>query len=202
MHTNAKGNCIHVLTERAGDRQRNGSLAFTTTTTEPVFLWIQPQNYAQERSDLKGDKLIKPPQINVTHEGLTPCLKEYLSKFFDRKLLDQIIIHRDALPAIVPNKDDTSAYAANEREIWFNKGQYSPNTTRGIARIGHEVEHNYQWRKYGGAFALLYLGDSAGLFYLTGNPDLAYPLNRFEISAQKKERQILDDIKKNGNPCP
>jgi hypothetical protein len=138
----------------------------------------------------------------VTSEGLTPCVKQYLSKFFDKKLLDQINIHRDELPAIVPGKDDTAAYTASEYDIWFNKGQYSPNTTRGIARIGHEVEHAYQWRKYGGAFGLLYLGDSAAVFYITGNPDLAYPLNRFELSAQKKEKQILDDINKNGNPCP
>ena len=160
-----------------------------------------PQNYSQERQDLKGDKNLKPPQINVTNEGLTPCVKQYLSKFFARKLLDQIIIHRDELPAIVPGKDDTAAYAANESEIWFNKGQYSPNTSRGIGRIGHEVEHAYQWNKYS-AFGLLYLGDSVGVFYATGRTEFAYELNRFEISARKKEKQILDDIAKNGNPCP
>lgn len=158
--------------------------------------------YAQQRQDLKGDKDLKPPKINVTYERLTSCVKDYLSKFFDRKLLDGIYIHRDGLPAIVPNKDDTAAYASNEHEIWFNQGQYSPNTVRGIARIGHEVEHNYQWRRYTTAFALLYLGDSVGVFYSTGIASLAYPLNRFEVSARKKEKQILDDMEKNGNPCP
>ncbi len=162
-----------------------------------------PQNsFAQKRSDTTGDKDLKPPQTNVTHEGLTPCVNDYLSKFFDRKLLDQIEVHRDQLPAIVPGKDDTAAYTASERDIWFNKGQYSPNTTTGIALIGHEVEHAHQWRKYGGAFGLLYLGDSAGVFYASGNPALAYPMNRFEVSARKKEKQILDDMEKNGNPCP
>ncbi len=135
-------------------------------------------------------------------EGLTPCVKEYLAKFFDKKLLDQIYVHRDQLPAIVPGKDKTFAYAASERDIWFNKGQYNPNSTRGIALIGHEVEHAYQWKKYGSAFGLLYLGDSAGVLYITRNPELAYSLNRFELSAQKKEKQILDDMDKNGNPCP
>lgn len=32
---------------------------------------------------------------------------------------------------------------------------------------------------------------------------LTLPTNcRFEVSARKKEKQILDDLKKNGNPCP
>lgn len=64
------------------------------------------------------------------------------------------------------------------------------------------VLERHQWRKYGGAFALMYLGDSAGLLYVTGNPSIIYVGNRFELAARKKEKQIWDDLIKNGNPCP
>jgi hypothetical protein len=162
----------------------------------------------QKRSDLSGDKDLHPPNVEIKHEGLTECVKNYLSKFYDRKILDEVIIHRDELPAIVAGKDKTGAYTSNEYEIWFNKNQYSPNTKAGIALIGHELTHILQWRKYGAAFGVLYLGDSVKVGATTAiisplaTGDAAYKLNSYEMAATKKEKEILADLDKNGNPCP
>lgn len=134
-------------------------------------------------------------------EGLTDCVKNYLSKFFDRKVLDSIRVDKDHLPFIAPS--DARAFTNNGEVIAFNKGEYQPNTKRGIALIGHETVHIFQARKYGDAtFGALYLGDSAALLYEFKNMDVAYLANRFEVEAFKKQREIEADLDKNGNPCP
>ncbi|MGI8732268.1 MAG: eCIS core domain-containing protein [Pyrinomonadaceae bacterium] len=171
----------------------------TTTTLESAFLWVQPQNYAQQRSDLKGST--KVPDINIKREYLTPCLQKYLSKFFGGKSLAGIEIQRDYLPPIAPS--DARAFTNTGYLISFNKGEYQPNTKRGIELIAHEITHNFQARKYGDAvFGALYLGDSAALLYQFQNMDMAYLGNRFEKEAFAKEDEIQKDLAKNGNPCP
>jgi hypothetical protein len=75
-----KDSCTRVWIEGREDRQANGRLVFTTTTAWSGFLWIQPQNYAQQgRESLKNDT--KVPDINIKREYLTPFVQKYLSKF-------------------------------------------------------------------------------------------------------------------------
>ena len=153
----------------------------------------------QQRSDLKGAS--KVPDINIKREYLTPCVQRYLSKFFGGQSLAGIEIQRDYLPPIAPN--DARAFTNTGSLISFNKGEYQPNTKRGIELIGHEVAHNFQARKYGDAiFATLYLGDSAALLYQFKNLDMAYLGNRFEREAFALQAEIERDLAKNGNPCP
>ncbi len=158
-----------------------------------------PQNYAQQRQDLKG--ATKVPDINVKREYLTDCVQKYLAKFFGGQSLAGIVVKRDYLPPIAPN--DARAFTNTGSLISFNKGEYQPNTKRGIELIGHEIAHIFQARKYGDAvFAALYLGDSAALLYQFKNLDMAYLGNRFEKEAFAKQAEIEKDLAKNGNPCP
>ncbi|HBB87811.1 MAG TPA: hypothetical protein DC047_09370 [Blastocatellia bacterium] len=150
----------------------------------------------QQRQDLKGDKDIKPPDVKT--EFITPCVQQYLSKFFGGQSLGGIQIQRDYLPPIAPI--DALAFTNTGDLISFNKGEYQPNTMDGIALIGHEITHNFQARKYGDArFGVSYLGDSAAQ-WARGRD--AYLSNRFEKEAFAKEKEIRADLAKRGNPCP
>lgn len=159
----------------------------------------EPQNYAQQRQDLKG--ATKVPDISVKREYLTDCVQKYLAKFFGGQSLSGIEVKRDYLPPIAPS--DAAAFTNTGSQISFNKGEYQPNTKEGIALIGHEIAHIFQARKYGDAlFGALYLGDSAALLYQYQNLDMAYLGNRFEKEAFAKQAEIEKDLAKNGNPCP
>src|SRR6266852_7647052 len=91
-------------------------------TGEFVSAPTPPQNYAQERSDLKADKK-QFKNEPVKYPGLTPCVKDYLSKFFDRSMLNAITWDH-GIPWYVPMRD-ASAFTLDDM-IYFGSGQYDP----------------------------------------------------------------------------
>jgi hypothetical protein len=174
-----------------------------TTTVPASFLSLIPQNYAQERQDLKGDRNRKVPSVQASSKGLSDCVKKWLSRFFDRTVLDQIRIHGDGLPPLIP-EEGTGAATTSNQDIYFPKGEYNPHTITGIATIGHEIEHIMQFRKYGDSFGLLYLAESASVGLLV-SPSLVYWGNRFEVQARGREQEIvsyLTAMTDGKDPCP
>ena len=164
-----------------------------------------PQNYAQQRQELKGDKDLHPPtNIPINGNELTHCVKEVLSKYFDAHVLAEIRIHDQGLPWFVPA--GITAYTASVGDIYFAKGQYNPHTQIGIALIAHEIVHIMQRRKYGDdPLSAVYLVDSLGVFLIHGWHYDAED-NDIEKPAYAKEREILEDLEKRfgkgKDPCP
>jgi hypothetical protein len=170
--------------------------------------FIEPQNYApQERSDSKTDRKQNKSEP-IKYPGLTPCVRDYLSKFFDRSMLDAITWDH-GIPWYVPMNAD--AFTLDDM-IYFGDGKYNP--LNGISDeemelIGHEVTHSRQYRQNGSLRQKVkYLVDSAkkGIagVYAVGPElgwDLSYYGNKYEWEAMGMEKKIREDLIKNGNPC-
>jgi hypothetical protein len=169
---------------------------------------LLPQNYApQERSDSKTDRKQNPNEP-IKYPGLTPCVKDYLSKFFERSVLDAITWDH-GIPWYVPMK--AAAFTLDDM-IYFGDGQYNP--LNGISDeemelIGHEVTLSRQYRQNGSLRQKAkYLVESAKKgaagAYVGGIElgwDMSYYGNKYESEASSMEKRIREDLLKNGNPC-
>lgn len=148
----------------------------------------------------------KPP-------GLPPCVKDYLSKFFDRSMLDAITWDR-GIPRYVPMRD-ARAFTLDDT-IYFGIGQYDPTdgiSVDEIQLIGHEVTHSRQYRQNGSlrqkgkylfqSAAWGVVGAIAGTAAHTDGMawSLGYYGNKYEKEAEAMESKIRTDLNKNGNPC-
>jgi YD repeat-containing protein len=170
------------------------------------------QKYAQERSDLKADRKQMKNQL-ATPPRLTPCVTDYLSKFFDRSMLEAITWDR-GIPWYVPMQD-ARAFTLNDM-IYFGDREYDPLngiSDEELTLIAHEVTHSRQYRQNGSLrFKAKYLIQGAvhgGVGALEGTAahmdglawEMSYYGNKYEIEAETMEKKIAKDIEQNGNPC-
>jgi len=173
----------------------------TVTAALRGFPWIEPQNPVPQPAP-SPTPAPKPP-------GLPDCVKNYLSKFFDRSMLDAITLGQ-GIPSYVPM--DAAAFTLDDH-IYFGEGAFDPRDgiqLGEITLIGHETTHVRQYRQ-NGSFRqkAKYLVDSAKMGLVgtvIGGTSLgsilSYYGNKFEKQAFEMERKIRDDLAKNGNPCP
>ncbi|HKO42435.1 MAG TPA: RHS repeat-associated core domain-containing protein, partial [Pyrinomonadaceae bacterium] len=148
------------------------------------------------------------PQDPVS-SGLPDCIKKYLSKFFDRAMLDAIILEK-GLPSFVP--PDKGAFTFGDR-VYYKESEY--NAADGIQPgdiilMGHEATHVRQYRQNGRLRqAARYLANSvkmgaigtavAGMQFMDF---FSYFANKFESEAFRMGEEIRKDLIVNGNPCP
>lgn len=175
---------------------------------------------AFQRSEMSDDKRSiqekRRREGSDKDPGLTDCTKNYLSKFYDRSLLDTITWEH-GIPWYVPM--DAAGFTLGVH-IYFGEGQY--DSQNGISNgemelIGHEAAHVQQFRQNGEfSMAMKYLFESAkqgakgfveglsspvpGLGVAFATHDSYYG-NKYEIEAEAMEKKIRADMIKNGNPC-
>ena len=77
-------------------------------------------------------------------------MKDYLSKFFDRSMLDAITWSQ-GIPFGVPGGNDNRGFTLDDH-IYFGRNAYDPSdgiSFGEIVLIGHEVTHSRQYRQNG-----------------------------------------------------
>ncbi len=179
------------------------------SNTEPGYGWQRVVfTHAQDRSDLKIDRDVFKNKKPRTYPGLPDCVKNYLSKFFEKSLLDAITWDQ-GVPFYVPI--DAAAFTLDDH-IYFGPGSYNP--LNGIQEdeiilIAHEVTHSRQYRENGSLRQKArYLSESAAqgiVGTIEWNAGMGFALsyygNKYEKEAYDLDKKVRDDLIKNGNPC-
>jgi len=112
---------------------------------------------------------------------LTACEKQTLAPYIPQEDLDNAIIY-DWAPPLFP--DFYGVTRGNH--IFFKPGAYDPRTSRGIARLGHELVHVGQYRT--GMTWVAYLWSCRK----------GYRNSKYEKQAFALQRWILNDLNKSG----
>jgi RHS repeat-associated protein len=190
--------------------QLGGVRGFTGTEGTGILVEDPPTDSGGGGSNPGPD----PQDTSQPPQELSDCVKNLLAKYFDRSQLDAIRVHTNGLPWFVPR--DKSAYTSSNH-VYYAQGQYDPHSAGGIAVIGHEVVHAQQYSKSGNLrFQAKYLFSSAvaGIGVTVGSrgsvmpkfdTTKAYYGNKYEKEADRREREIRDDLVKQFggiNPCP
>jgi hypothetical protein len=163
---------------------------------------VSEAGFEQDRSDLKADQK-KFKNLPITYPGLTDCVKDYLSKFFDRSLLDAIRWDH-GIPWYVPM--DAAAFTLDDM-IYFAAGEYTPLdgiSNREMELIGHEVAHSRQYRENGSLrMKGKYLFESAKGALIGGVVgggafawSMSYYGNKYEHEAAAIEKKIKKNLRK------
>jgi RHS repeat-associated protein len=112
---------------------------------------------------------------------LTDCEKDKLKDYIPQEDLDNADITEGKVPWYTP---EDKIGITRGKKIYFRAGAYNAATRGGIALLGHELVHVGQYRA--GMNWLKYLWASRR----------GYDNNKYEIPADAKEQEILDDMAK------
>ncbi len=124
-------------------------------------------------------------------ESLPEHVKVILAPYFPDFDLAQIRVF-EGIPFYVTM--DATAYT-DGNNIFFKPGAYDPDSTAGIALIGHEVTHSVQFQTYGKwRFRARYLTNWGRQYTAHRNFSHAYYYNEFEIEARALEDRIYSDL--------
>jgi hypothetical protein len=105
---------------------------------------------------------------------LSQCVKNRLAPYFPGLDLDKIRV-QEGIPGYVVG--NPLAYTEGNR-IYFQKGEYDPNSVKGLSDIGHELTHSQQYAQLGSAeFQSRYLAEYTALRALGLDHDTAYRIS-------------------------
>lgn len=126
-------------------------------------------------------------------QSLPRHIVSLLNPYFPELDLSDIRIHT-GIPWYVAMAADAYTDCHN---IYFAPGKYDTETVSGIALIGHEVTHCWQYHRYGKwKFRGAYSERWARKFIEHRSWVDAYFHNPFEVEAREMERQIYFDLLK------
>ena len=115
----------------------------------------------------------------MMHRALTPEEKRALSAYIPRIDLDRAVLHEGCVPWYLPRR---FSGIVRGHHVYFRAGAYHADTLEGIALLGHELTHVYQYRS--GMTVLTYL-----LSTLHG-----YSNSRYERAAYSVQARIRKDL--------
>lgn len=114
-----------------------------------------------------------------------------IAPYFPGLDLNSVRVH-EGIPWYVTM--DADAYT-DRHHIYFAPGKYDPGTPEGIALIGHEVMHCWQYFRHGKwRFRAAYGGCWARKLVEHRSWNYAYFLNPFEVEARAMEQRIYADL--------
>lgn len=122
---------------------------------------------------------------------LPPNAKRLLVAYFPELNLDEIRI-KEGIPWYVPM--NVAAYT-NRNCIYFARGNYRPESVKGIALIAHELTHCAQYKQHGTwRFRMMYAWTCLVELLRHSSFIEAYWQNRFEVAARVIEDMVYDDL--------
>jgi RHS repeat-associated protein len=137
---------------------------------------------------------VETDPVNLTDptglRPLTECEKEHLRPYIPKRDLKDARVHEGVVPWWLGS--DMRAVTLGD-DIYIRSGQYDPQSSGGIALLGHELVHVVQFR----------IGMTIPS-YLLGSV-LGYDRNRYERPAVGTQDQIQKDLDKRGDKgcnCP
>ena len=111
--------------------------------------------------------------------GLSAAEKSALAPYIPHVDLERAILHCGRVPWYLPKR---FCAIARGKRIYFRRGAYDPESSAGIALLGHELAHVGQYRA--GMTALHYLCSTWR----------GYRKSRYEQAASAVQARILQDL--------
>ena len=147
----------------------------------------------QERGEPLSEETIEKLAPFFEENEISPFVGEFLEDFD----LRDIRVHEGIPWYVVGNPD---AYAS-DLNIYFAPGKFDPNTAAGLALIGHEALHVYQYQEHGSiGMRVKYLSDYLGNRMDGMAPYDAYRAIPFEQDAFRFQAHIEDQLIRRGFP--
>lgn len=164
-----------------------------------------PQQPQREQAPINVGNL---GSVTVSARGgtaLDDAVKDVLSPWFPRDLLDKIQIHVGLpwevwlITQLTVGSGGAGGYT-DGYDIYFPKGEYDPYSAEGLASLAHEVFHSLQFELFGYLkFKALYAAKWHVDVTSTWPPTDAYRNSPFEVSARKFEEIVFNGLSKPEN---
>lgn len=166
---------------------------FANGASTAAFAYAFSSAAQQDRGEPLSDETVEKLGPFFEESEISPFVGEFLEDFD----LTDIRIH-EGIPWYVRGNPD--AYTSG-RNIYFAPGKFDPNTASGLALIGHEALHVYQYQEHGAiGMRVQYVSDYLGNRMDGMAPYEAYRAIPFEQDAFRFQAHIEDQLIRRGFP--